>query len=101
MLQLLDLFRTGYTAALDVEADDSARLFSAFKLESLSVCSESNKCCSVIQSSALSPAPNGFKNCSVNEHPLMNQSNDRMYETSFQIFPEIAPRHHDIIKMSR
>ena len=48
MLQLLDLFRTGYTAALDVEADDSARLFSAFKLESLSVCSENKKCRSIV-----------------------------------------------------
>ena len=55
MLQLLELFRTGYTAALDVETDDSARLFNAFKLESLSVCNENKKCYSVIQSSALSP----------------------------------------------
>ena len=78
MLQLLELFRTGYTAALDVETDDSARLFSAFKLESLSVCNENKKCCSVIQSSALSPAPNGFKSCSVDEHPLMNQPSDRI-----------------------
>ena len=48
MLQLLDLFRTGYTAALDAETDDSARLFSAYKLESLPVCSENKKCRSIV-----------------------------------------------------
>ena len=49
-----DLFRIGCTAALDVETDDSARPFGAFKLESLSVCTENKKCYSVIQSSGLS-----------------------------------------------